>query len=395
MPTIHPAPRARHHWHGGPPPKYRPRFGEADIEQAHLWACSQLLPHAEVQRARLVLLLHKQPDIPSPEAARLLGQSSSWVRKWRRRWATEGFQLARAGAGADGAADGKRPGRASPFPDWVRALVIAVACELPAQRGLALSRHFASSVWRVVTDEGVQISLRTVQRMLARDHLKPWRYVSWMHPRDPHFIEKARVILDLYQGWWEGRRLDPQDQIISADEKPSIQARQHQVLAPRPARAGRVESDYQRKGALQYLAAWDVRRGLPWGSCEAKNGIDAFMRLVDQVMAMEPYRSAPRVFWIVDNGSAHRGEKAARRLQRRYPNCVMVHTPTHASWLNQVEIFFSIVQRKVLTPAAASHLDALAARILGFEADYRADPRPIHWRFTRADFDRRLRELAA
>jgi len=114
-----------------------------------------------------------------------------------------------------------------------------------------------------------------------------------------------------------------------------------------------MESDYKRRGALQYLAAWDVRRGLPWGRCEAKNGIAAFTRLVDQVMAQEPYRSAPRVFWIVDNGSAHRGRKAAQRLRQRYSNLILVHTPVHASWLSQVEIFFSILQRKVLTPAAA------------------------------------------
>jgi len=213
--TIHPAPRARHDWHGGPPPKYQPRFSEADIAQAQVWACSQALPHAEVQRARLALLLDEQADLSSPMAARRLGQSSSWVRKWRRRWATEGFQLA----------DGKRPGRAPQFAGWVRALVIAVACEVPAQRGLALSRHFATSVWRVVTGEGVRISLRTVQRMLARDHLKPWRFRSWMHPRDPQFEFKAKRVLDLYEGIWEGEPLGPDDQVISADEKTSIQAR--------------------------------------------------------------------------------------------------------------------------------------------------------------------------
>jgi hypothetical protein len=156
-----------------------------------------------------------------------------------------------------------------------------------------------------------------------------------------------------------------------------------------------MESDYKRRGALQYLAAWDVRRGLPWGRCEAKNGIAAFTRLVDQVMAQEPYRSAPRVFWIVDNGSAHRGRKAAQRLRQRYSNLILVHTPVHASWLSQVEIFFSILQRKVLTPAAAPSLGELAARIHGFEAEYRLHPRPFCWRFTRADFERRLQELAA
>jgi hypothetical protein len=84
---------------------------------------------------------------------------------------------------------------------------------------------------------------------------------------------------------------------------------------------------YQRCGALQYLCAWDVLRGIPWGRWEPKTGIAAFTRLVDHVMAMEPYRSAPRVFWIVDNGTSHQGHKAARRLQERYPNLILeVHT---------------------------------------------------------------------
>jgi transposase len=336
-----------------------------------------------VQRARLALLLHERPDLRSPEAARRLGQSPSWVRHWRRRWATEGLTLQ----------DAPRRGRRSPFPDWVRALVIAIACELPGQLELPLSRHFASSVWRVVRDEGVVIGLRTVQRILARHHLKPWRYRSWMHPRDPKFIEKTGVILDLYAGLWNGKRLGRRDQVISADEKTSIQARRRRQVAPGPGRPGRVESDYQRGGALQYLCAWDVRRGMPWGRCEPKTGIAAFTRLVDQVMAMEPYRSAPRVFWIVDNGSSHQGAKSAHRLRERYPNLILVHTPTHASWLNQIEIWFSIVQRKVLTPALADSLADLEARILAFETDYRRQPRPVRWKFTRQEFERRLLEL--
>jgi len=382
LPTIQPAPRARL-WHGGLPPKYQPSFSAAEVAEARAWARSQAVPHGEVQRARLALLLHEQPDLRSPEAARRLGQSASWVCKWRRRWAEQGFSLG----------DAPRPGRPQQFADWVLALVIAIACELPSRCGLPLSRHFASSVWQVARGEGAVISLRSVQRILARHHLKPWRYVSWMHPRDPKFVEKARVILDLYAGFWEGRRLGRRDQIVSADEKTSIQARRRQLTAPGPGQPGRVESDYQRRGALQYLCAWDVRRGLPWGRCEPKTGIAAFTRLVDQVMAMEPYRSAPRVFWIVDNGSSHQGAESARRLRERYPNLILVHTPIHASWLNQIEVFFSIVQRKLLTPAVADNLEDLEARLLAFGAEYGRQPRPIRWKFTRQDFDRRLRDL--
>lgn len=233
-----------------------------------------------------------------------------------------------------------RPARAghAAIPPLERAKVVAVACEVPSTRKLPLSRHFASSVCEVLRAEGSAMSLRTVQRILAEHELKPWRYRSWIHPRDPEFETKAEVILGLYEGVWQGKPLAASDWIVSADEKPSIQARQRRVLPPAPGQAGRYESDYRRMGAVQYLAAWDVRAGVPWGRCEPKLSIAAFDRLVTQVMSQEPYRSATRVFWIVDNCSSHRGTKAADRLQTRYPNLILVHTPVHASWLNQVEV---------------------------------------------------------
>lgn len=273
--------------------------------------------------------------------------------------------------------------------------MVAIACELPSQRKIPLGRHFASSIWEVLRSEGSSMSLRTIQRILAENELKPWRYRSWIHPRDPEFEAKAEVILGLYEGVWKGAQLRAEDRIVSADEKPSIQARQRRLVAPAPGQAGRYESDYRRMGAVQYLAAWDVRAGVPWGRCEPKLGIAAFDRLVEQVMSREPYASASRVFWVVDNGSSHRGAQAATRLEGRYSNLILVRTPVHASWLNQVEIFFSVLQRKVLNPVAATDVVDLTERILGFEAQCRNHPKPFNWKFTRADFRHRLHRLAA
>jgi hypothetical protein len=129
------------------------------------------------------------------------------------------------------------------------------------------------------------------------------------------------------------------------------------------------------------------------GRCEAKTGKAPFGRLVDQVMQQEPYRSAPRVFWIVDQGSSHRGEKAARDLQARYPTLILVHLPTHASWLNQIELYFSIVQRKGLSPNDFPGLAAVERRLLAFEARYNDTARPFNWRFTRDDLTARLAHL--
>ena len=156
----------------------------------------------------------------------------------------------------------------------------------------------------------------------------------------------------------------------------------------------RVEHEYDRLGAWAYLAAWDVRRARVHGRCERATGIAAFDRLVAQVMRKRPYRCAPRVFWIMDNASSHRGARCVARLQRRWPNLIIpVHTPVHASWLNQVEIYFSVLQRKALTPNDFRSLRELQQRLLGFQEHYAQVARPFQWRFTRRDLRRLMLKL--
>lgn len=272
------------------------------------------------------------------------------------------------------------------FPPLEQALVKAVACEAVHQSGLPLSRLSTADIAGQARKAlGKAISRSTVWRILAADVIKPWRYKYWIFPRDPHFAEKAGRVLELYAGAWQGTPLGPKDYIISADEKTSIQARLrcHPSLPPAPKRTMRVEHEYERGGALQYLAAWDVRRGLVMGRCEPTTGIEPFGRLVAQVMDQKPYRTAKRVFWIVDNGSSHRGAAAARRLAQAYSNLIVVHTPVHASWLNQVEIYFSIVQRKVLIPNDFVSLAEVEQRLLLYEKLSNRQPRPFEWKFTR------------
>ena len=277
------------------------------------------------------------------------------------------------------------------------ATVKALACELPARHEQPLSRYSTADLVRLLAAHPHRppMSASTIWRILAQDALKPWQHRSWIAPRDPQFAAKAGRVLDLYAGHWEGRPLDPADCVISADEKTSIQARVrcHATTPARPGQAMRVEHEYERGGALAYLAAWDVRRGGAIGRCDATTGIAPFGQLVDLVMAQEPYRSAPRVFWVVDNGSSHRGATAAHRHRERHPNLVLVHLPTHASWLNQIEIFFSIVQRKVLTPNDFPDLAAVERRLLAFEALYNDTAVPFHWRFTRQHLEDRLAAL--
>jgi DDE superfamily endonuclease len=148
-------------------------------------------------------------------------------------------------------------------------------------------------------------------------------------------------------------------------------------------------------GAWTYLAAWDVHRARVFGRCEVKSGIAPVNRLVGEVMGQEPYKSARRVFWIMDNCSAHRGQKAANRLRDMWPNLILIHTPVHASWLNQVEIYFSIVQRKVLTPNHFSSLQELEQRLLAFQSHYERSASPFNWTFTRHDLHALLAKIVA
>jgi hypothetical protein len=166
-------------------------------------------------------------------------------------------------------------------------------------------------------------------------------------------------------------------------------------FAPAPGLAARVEHEYKRQGALAYLAAWDVHRARVFGRCESSTGIEPFDRPVEQVMTTEPYASARRVFWVVDSGSSHRGPGTEERLRERWPAIRVVHTPIHASWLNQVEIYFSVVQRKVLDPSGWPSLETLMGALLAFGERYSAIARPFEWRFTRADLQRVLAALPA
>ena len=279
-----------------------------------------------------------------------------------------------------------------------RAEAVALACALPAESGVPLSKWSCLELARELAARcQVAASASTIRRWLAGDALKPWQHRSWISVRDPGFAAKAARVLDLYAGTWDGEPLGENDYVICADEKTSIQARCrcHPTLPPGKARAMRVEHDYKRRGALAYLAAWDVHRGQVTGRCEHTTGITPFSRLVEQVMTAEPYASADRVFWIVDNGSSHRGAASVKRMAKAWPNAYLIHLPLHASWLDQAEIYFSIVQRKVISPNDFTSLDQIRDRLATFEIRYNAIARPFSWKFTRTGLNDLLRRIDA
>lgn len=280
------------------------------------------------------------------------------------------------------------------FPPELVVQIKAIACELPAKYGIPISRWSAEDIAYYVQQSGLAatISGSTVWRWLHEDAIKPWQHRCWIFPRDPHFAAKAGRILDLYHRIWKNKPLKEDEFVISADEKTSIQARarRHATYPPQPGAPMKVEHEYKRCGAWAYIAAIDVHRAKLFGLCDHKSGIRPFDRLVEQFMSQKPYQEARRVFLIVDNGSAHRGLKSVERLQGRYENLTLIHAPVHASWLNQIEIYFSILQRKVLTPNDFSSLAVLRERILGFQEYYQQILKPFEWKFTRKDLNRLL-----
>jgi transposase len=360
-----------------------------DADRAELEAVSRrgTAPFRLVLRARIVLLA--AGGLANSVIAARLGICEDTARKWRRRYCESGM---------DGLADAPRPGRPRKYPACVVAEVKALACELPAASGTPLARWTCPELARHAAASGIvtAVSPSTVRRWLAADAIKPWQHQSWIFPRDPHFALKAGRVLDLYQRTWEGKPLGGDEYVLSADEKPGVQARMriHLPLPPGPRRAMRAESEYLRCGTLAYLAAYDVHRARVTGRCEPSTGIKPFTALVNQVMSAEPYASAKRVFWIVDNGASHRNWAAAARLSDAYPNAQMVHLPVHASWLNQVEVYFSVIQRKLLTPDDFEDLETLAAQILAFEQHYNTTASPFDWTFTRTDLNQLLTRLS-
>jgi len=350
-------------------------------------ACGAKTAHRDRLRAQIVLAAARGRD--NARIAANLQVTADTVRKWRGRFATRGL---------DGLADLPRSGRPRRISELTRAAVVALACQLPAATGVPLSRWTGPELLAELFQAGAaeEISVSSVLRILAEHPVKPWQYQSWISPRDPDFAAKAAVILDLYQGFYQGTRLRPGDRILSVDAKPSIQAR-GRCRPTVPAARGtpvRVEHEYVRHGALALLAALDVHTGKVFASTPDTTGIDPFMSLIGQIMKRPEYKDAPRVFVIVDNGSDHRGQTAITRLREAHPNAIMIHTPVHASWLNQIEIVFSIIQKKVLTPSDFPGTGTLSYALLAFVNRYNRTARPFNWKFTASDLTALLRRIS-
>jgi len=340
---------------------------------------------------RILIILWANTGHTIAQTAELLGCCEQTALNWRKR-----FLEHRSDGPVTALMDLPRSGRPIIYGAKERARVIVIVCETLYKHELPLSRFSTTDLHRIVVKEEALANLShgSLVRILAENVLKPWRYGYWLFPRDPDFVSKACVVLDLYAGFWEGQRLSPDEYLLSADEKTiQVLKRCHPGLAAISGYEQRVEFEYERLGTVAYHAAWDVFQGQIFGRVAPNTCIATFNKLVDLVMTQEPYQDSARTFWIVDGGCAHHPNTFPARLQGMYPNAVAVLLPTHSSWLSQIEIYFSIVQRKVLTPMDVANEETLTERLLGFQDYYQETAKPFSWKFTAADLKKRLDAL--
>jgi transposase len=264
--------------------------------------------------------------------------------------------------------------------------VTALACTLPRASGKPLSRWSASELAAAVIQRGIvsRISASTVKRWLRAEQIKPWQYRSWQQPTDPRFLEKAIPILDLYERAQELSRKG--HIIVCADEKTSIQARKA-TGGTTPAGPGHplhVGDRYHRQGAVQLFAGLLVHRGETLARCFERKRFTECQLFLQMLFASLWCKRIRLLHLILDNGSTHAPKQLAawiRSLGRRFE--VRIHwLPVHASWLDQIEIVFSVLQRKVLTPNDFASRQLVERRILTFFAERNRTARPIHWSYT-------------
>jgi transposase len=360
-----------------------------DLSQLKLLVQAHRTPQAVAHRAHLILAAHIHPDWSTKQIARALNYHESWVRKWRRRWDETHMLI-----------DAPRSGAPRRFSSEIRAQVTALACSLPRSHGIPLSHWSRAELARqVAAIPGLpEISPRTIGRWLSAEQIRPWRFHSWQHIQDPEtFLQRARPVLRLYEhaqsllqeGIW----------VVCVDEKTSIQARKAEQ-APRA--AIRKHSVYQppryhRRGALHLMAALSVADGVVYGQCHPRKRFLDFAAFLQTILIAEArLRQVHTVAFILDNGSTHAPKRFTRWLEEQSlaldkPLAFQVYwLPTNASWLDQIEIWFSLLQRKLLQPNHFASTDELQQAILDFIVRYNQTAKPLTWSYTVEKLEHKL-----
>jgi transposase len=321
-------------------------------------------PQRDVMRARIALMAHE--GYANTEIAQELGVSVQTVCAWRKRIAQQGAQ---------GIREGERSGCPPRITQEARLQLIALACEAQEAGGRVtptLDEIVVRAVERGVVE---QISRSHVQRILQAGDVRPHRVQQWLHSPDPAFREKVNVICELY------RKAPRNAVVLSIDEKTGIQAieRKHAGRAPAPGRLRRREFEYIRHGTQALIAALDVHTGEVMASCRDRRTQDDLVDFMERVAAAYPGKQV-HVVW--DNLNTHRAQAVWQAFNARHARRFYFHfTPLHASWVNQIELWFALYTRRVLRHASHTSTAHLRERTEQFVRERNQTARPFKWTF--------------
>ena len=318
-------------------------------------------PQYLVLRARIVLAAWRRE--PNAKIARDLRVGVDTVRRWRARFRR---------AGIPGLLDRPRSGRPPVYGIDDQLLLVATVTETPPE----VDSHWTHRSLAQRLHERVGISASQIGRILASLDVKPHRVRGWLNrPPDPAFHTKAQAVCALYL-----TELPADTVLFSVDEKTAMQARsrKHATRPVRPGRVERREFEYRRHGTVSLMAAMNVTTGTVHPKIIKRNDSDTFIEFLTELAAtVDPDK---KIHLILDNGSSHTSRKT-RKWLREHPRFTVTYTPCHASWLNMIEIFFSILTRRVLRRGDFASRDDLIKKITTFIKTYNRTAKPFRWTY--------------
>jgi transposase len=308
-----------------------------------------------VKRARVALLAEK--GLSNEEIGSVVGLSAHKVGKWRRRVADEGLA---------GIADRPRPGGPRRYGHDDRLRVFQTACSPPPE---------GATHWTVRSlSAAVGIGRSQTHAILSEADLKPHQVRSWLTSIDPEFDTKQAEVCGLY--------LDPPEGaiVVSIDEKTSVQATEpiRKELPIRPGKPARREFEYKRHGTVALLAALLVHTGQVVGNVYERNSRVEFLDFLQLLETQIP--AGQQIHAILDNLQVHKTPEVAAWLDA-HPRWHFHFTPTHASWLNQIELFFSILSRRLLRRGTFTSTEDLKTQLLDFISRYNPTAKPFAWTY--------------
>lgn len=333
------------------------------------------VPHREVMRARIVLKC--DAGVPVSTVAREVGVTRPTVRLWRDRFAASGE--------LESLEDAPRSGRPARVEVATRCELVQIACRRPDEKKVRFrdvwTREALADVLRRET--GVNLSVTEVGRILRAEGLRPHRNRYWLHSPDPQFRQKVKAICDLYLS------PPPGATVLCIDEKTCIQAlsRKHPLRLAEPGRDGRFEFEYSRHGTRTLMGAFNVATGEVFAHVRQRRTADDLLAFMEDLASHVP----GEVYVVWDNLNIHCGETWKRFSERHGNRFHFVHTPLHASWVNQIEIWFGILHRRILKYGDFPNIQALESALRGFVRHWNArEKHPFRWTF-RGRFEKHRR----